>query len=343
VSGLSFNYNSIGVYVRPQERGVPAVVRLDPEVENVALEGEVMTDRWRRGFFIHSDHEKSDGSTLIQVGGTVGHRDSARRWYRRVWDPSRYFGSALVTFLKQRGVRVRHRIVKGTVPPGARLILVDRSPALTEVVADLNHYSNNFIAETLIKAISKKAPGMDEEDRPGNFKDGLALARKFLEEKVGFKKGDYVYGNGSGLNDVNRITARQVITLLDFMRDEFQTGTEFVTSLAIAGTQGTIGFRMRDTVAHRRLRAKTGTLRGVSALSGYVEDPEGEVIAFSILVQGYKGSVAPIWEVQNRIGLALASAGETWEPEVEDTEDRAKTVKATAKPPAREPAKGGAP
>ena len=100
---------------------------------------------------------------------------------------------------------------------------------------------------------------------------------------------------------------------------------------------------MRDTVAHRRLRAKTGTLRGVSALSGYVEDPEGEVIAFAILVQGYKGSVAPIWEVQNRIGLALASAGESWEPEVEDTEDSEKTVKATAKPPAREPAKGGAP
>lgn len=339
VGGLSFNYNAIAVYVRPGERGQPAVVKLDPPVEAAALEGEVQTGRWRGGMHIVSKHDRLTGNTLVQVGGAVGYRDSPRRIYRRMWDPAYYFGSALISFMQQRGVKVRHRVIKGSVPEGARLVLVDRSPTLTEIVGDLNHYSNNFIAETLVKAISKKAPGAEEEDRPGNFKDGLALVRQFLEQKVGFRPGSYVYENGSGLNDVNRLSARQVIQLLTYMRRDFEIGTEFVTSLAIAGTQGTIGFRMRDTVAERRLRAKTGTLRGVSALSGYVEDPAGGTIAFAILVQGYRGSVSPIWDVQNKIGLALASAGESWTPEAEVATE---SVEAVMREP-EEPAKGGAP
>lgn len=334
VSGLSFNFNAIGVYVRPGDPGQPAIVRLDPPVEAAVLEGTIFTGRWRGGLHIVSRDERAAGTTLLQVGGSVGHRDSPRRWYRRMWDPPTYFGSALVAFLQQRGVKVRHRIVKGQLPAGARLILVDRSPALTEITNDLNHYSNNFIAETLVKAISKHAPGADET-KPGNFADGLAHVRTFLEERVGFERGAYVFGNGSGLNDVNRLTARQVIRLLAYMQQDFQTGTEFVTSLAVAGTQGTIGFRLKDTVAQRRMRAKTGTLRGVSALSGYVEDPGGDTIAFAILVQGYKGSVHPIWDIQNRLGLALASAGQSARPTIEGAE--------AAMNDATEGQKGGAP
>lgn len=339
VGALSFNYNAIAVYVRPGDPGKPAVVRLDPPVEAATLDGEVTTGRWRGVTHVMSKHDRATGNTLVQVSGAVGHRDSPRRIYRRMWDPAYYFGSGLVAYLQQRGVKVRHRVIKGTVPEGARLVLVDRSPMLTDIVGDLNHYSNNFVAESLVKAISKKAPGAEEEDRPGNFKDGLAMVRDFLERKVGFQPGTYVYENGSGLNDVNRLSARQIIQLLSYMRRDFETGTEFVTSLAVAGTRGTINFRMRDTVAQRRLRAKTGTLRGVSALSGYVEDPAGGTIAFAILVQGYKGPVSPIWDVQNKIGLALASAGESWTPEVELA---AETVEAGMGEP-EEPAKGGAP
>ncbi|MFZ9887932.1 MAG: D-alanyl-D-alanine carboxypeptidase/D-alanyl-D-alanine endopeptidase, partial [Myxococcota bacterium] len=179
---------------------------------------------------------------------------------------------------------------------------------------DLNHYSNNFIAETLIKTIATTAVDENGEPRQGSFAEGIALARQFLEERVGFVPDSYVFGNGSGLNDVNRVSARQLIQLLAYMRRDFQTGNEFVNSLAVAGTQGTIGFRMKDTVAERRLRAKTGTLRGVSALSGYVEGARGETIAFSILVQGYRSSVSPIWDVQNDIGLALAGGSEILAP-----------------------------
>ena len=60
------------------------------------------------------------------------------------------------------------------------------------------------------------------------------------------------------------------------------------------------------------MRAKTGTLRGVSALSGYVVDPNERVIAFSILAQGFSGRTSSIWKVQNAIGEALATDGNSW-------------------------------
>ena len=228
--------------------------------------------------------------------------------------------------------------MEGAVPDGSRLILVDRSPPLTEVISDLNHYSNNIIAETLIKAMGAEVYGA-----PGTFDNGLKAARAFLEEQVGFEPGSYVFDNGSGLNDVNRFTPRQLVKLLGFMARDVEGGAEYTTSLGVAGTQGTIGFRMRDTPAERRLRAKTGTLHGVSALSGYVADPAGDLLAFSVLTQNLQEGVSGAWQVQNSIGAALASNG-AWHPDPEAVEAEGEQLSdaggSVAKP---EAAPGGAP
>ncbi len=342
VSALEVNYNATAIYVRPgTELGAPAIVHVDPPCEEVVLKGDVITDRFGRGVRVVSQKDKSeDGKdiTALTVEGTVGMRQSPFRMYRRVYSPLKHFGSVLTYFLQQRGVHMRHSVIEGHVPDGARLILVDRSPRLTEVVANMNHYSNNIMAETLIKAMGAEVMGT-----PGTFENGLAVAHRFLETKVGFKPRSYTFDNGSGLNDVDRFTSREIVTLLGYMSRDFETGTEYASSLAVAGTQGTIGFRMRDTPAERRLRAKTGTLHGVSALSGYVVQPSGDVVAFSILAMGFKKGVSPIWKVQNTIGVALASDGK-WHPEdEEDGGEEGETVSDASPAHSSEPSPGGAP
>ena len=182
---------------------------------------------------------------------------------------------------------------------------------------------------------------------PGTFANGLAVAHKFLEEKVGFQPGSYTFDNGSGLNDVNRFTSRQMVRLLQYMEKDYESATEYASSLSVAGTQGTIGFRMRDTPAQRRLRAKTGTLHGVSALSGYVVQPDGDVVAFSVLAQGFKNGVHGVWKVQNAIGTALASGGQ-WHPDDdaavgEEGEPVAEATTDTTAAKPSEMAPGGAP
>ena len=339
ISALAVNYNATAIYVRPTEPGQPAVVKVDPPCEHVVLKGEVTTDKLGRGVRVASAKDRNDDGkevTSLTVEGTVGQRESPFRVYRRVYQPLKHFGSVLTYFLQQRGVKMRHSVIEGKVPDGAKLVLVDRSPRLTEVVADLNHYSNNIIAETLVKTMGAEVYGA-----PGTFANGQAVGRKFLEEKVGFEPGSYKYDNGSGLNDVDRFSSRQIIKLLSYMARDFENGTEYTASLAVAGTQGTIGFRMRDTPAERHLRAKTGTLHGVSALSGYVVEPGGDVVAFSILSMGFNHGVSPVWKVQNTIGVALASSG-AWKPEDENggAED-GETVSDASK--AVENASGGAP
>lgn len=323
INALSVNYNAVAVYVRPGSApGMPAILRVDPPSERVHLSGEVMTEAVGRGVILVSQKDPDpEGTsaisrgTLLTIEGSVGVRESPARIYRRVYDPGRHFGSTLTAFLQQRGVKMRHSVVKGPVPPGARLILVDKSRPLKEIVDDLNHYSNNIIAETLVKTLGAEVVGA-----PGTFENGLAVARDFLEHKVGFAPGSYTFENGSGLNDVNRFSARQLAQLVRFVAADYEIATEWFTSLAVAGTQGTITHRMRDTPAQRHLRAKTGTLRGVSALSGTVVQPDGNVVAFSMLTQGYKSGAGAIWKVQNLVGSALASDG-TWNADKEEGEE----------------------
>jgi D-alanyl-D-alanine carboxypeptidase/D-alanyl-D-alanine-endopeptidase (penicillin-binding protein 4) len=342
VSATSVNHNAVSIYIRPASTaGAPAIVVVDPPTERVVVKGVVATEAVGSGVRLYA--QKNDEATaagqphdgtLITVEGSVGLRDAPERIYRRVYDPARHFGSVLTSFLQQRGVKMRHAIIKGTVPPGSRLVLVDKSPRLKEIVDDLNHYSNNIIAETLIKAMGAEIKGA-----PGTFDNGLIVAREYLEGTVGFQPGSYVFDNGSGLNDVNRFTARQLAQLTRAVSLDYEIASEWFNSLAVAGTQGTIGSRMKNTPATRRLRAKTGTLRGVSALSGAVARPSGDVVAFSILTAGYKTGAGPMWRVQNALGAALASDG-LYDPEAKDDVEEAEAVSST-EPAVMEMASGG--
>lgn len=190
------------------------------------------------------------------------------------------------------------------MPGAARVIHVDRSARLSNIVDQLNRWSSNFVAEQLVKTLGAEARGA-----PGTFADGLKVIEEVMVDEIGWRPASFVLENGSGLNNVNRVTARQLTRLLTHMHDLPEVGPEFVSSLGVAGRQGTISGRFRHTAADRRLRAKTGTLTGVSALSGYVASATGELMAFSILVNGYEGSTRPIWEVQDMIGEALALSG----------------------------------
>jgi PBP4 family serine-type D-alanyl-D-alanine carboxypeptidase len=144
---------------------------------------------------------------------------------------------------------------------------------------------------------------------PATFEMGLVVCRRYLETRVGLAPGTYVFANGSGLNDVNRFTARQIAQILRTAMIDYEIGSEFVSSLAVAGTQGTIGNRMKDMPALRRLRAKTGTLFGVSALSGSVVEPDGNVVVFAVLMQGLRDSPRAAQDAQTLIGNSFASGG----------------------------------
>jgi D-alanyl-D-alanine carboxypeptidase/D-alanyl-D-alanine-endopeptidase (penicillin-binding protein 4) len=183
-------------------------------------------------------------------------------------------------------------------------LYVGQSESLDLILKKLNKVSSNFIAEQLIKALGAEGRGV-----PGTFAKGIEVVEEFLEREVGIQRGSYVMRNGSGLNDTNRFSAVQLNRLLRFMYEKFPLAPEYMSSLGIAGKDGTLRYRFEGSDAVGRLRGKTGTLENVSALSGYVQSMGGEKFAFSMLVNDYTGRSAAIVQGLDALGAAVAASG----------------------------------
>src|SRR5438132_1187516 len=143
---------------------------------------------------------------------------------------------------------------------------------------------------------------------PAGEKTRIEVAEDLLAE-MGLSRGSYTLKNGSGLNDTNRFSARQIATLLSAVWKRFPIAAEFMASLGIAARDGTMRLRMEGTDAAGRLRAKTGTLERVTALSGYVQSLGGERFVFSVLVNDWAGKGAPVISSIDRLGGMLAALG----------------------------------
>lgn len=209
-------------------------------------------------------------------------------------DPSLAAGRAFQRALRKRGVRVR-AVARGRLPGRLRerpALATVRSPKLARLVDETNETSNNFFAEMLLKRL---AAG---ESRRGTTRGGARRARGFARE-LGAKVRTR---DGSGLSRANRASPRDVGRLLAEMLDH-DASPAFEGSLPVAGREGTVRHRMRGTAAQGRCRAKTGTLTGVSALSGYC-DAGGRKLVFSILINGVDVTAAR--SIQDRMTAAIA-------------------------------------
>jgi serine-type D-Ala-D-Ala carboxypeptidase/endopeptidase (penicillin-binding protein 4) len=305
VGPLSLNHNSVAIYIAPGEgKNARARVDLEPQAPGYfVVENGVSTVRQggRRRVIAHTF---ADGERArVAVSGRIAAKADALVLYRRVSDPTFYFGHALKQLLQERGIRVSGRVRRGQAPESAVLVNSYDSPELAEIVRDMNKISSNFIAEMLVKTLGAELRGV-----PGTWAKGLAVTQDLLAE-LGIQRGTYQLRNGSGLNDTNRFSAQQMTGLLVAVWKRFPVASEFVSSLGIAARDGTMRLRMEGTDAAGRLRAKTGTLDKVTALSGYVQALGGERFVFSLLVNDWSGRTTPVISSVDRFGGLLAALG----------------------------------
>lgn len=305
VGALSLNHNAVEIYVTPGDRvGSRARIEADPDARDYFLiDDRVVTVRQNGRRKLRPRAVAEGERTRIEVTGRIPLRAETVVLYRRVGDPTFYYGQTLRMLLRRRGIHVSGRVLRGSAPANAVLLQQYDSPELADVVRDMNKQSSNFIAEMLVKTLGAELKGT-----PGTWAKGLEVAEDLLAE-VGIPRGTYLLKNGSGLNDTNRFTARQVTTLLQAVWKRFPVAAEFISSLGIAARDGTMRLRMEGTDAAGRLRAKTGTLERVTALSGYVQSLGGERFAFSVLVNDWSGRSGPVNSSVDRLGVMLASVG----------------------------------
>ncbi len=209
-------------------------------------------------------------------------------------------GHLLKTTLMQKGINVVGQVVSGKVPSDARSVATHLSPPLADIIKLMNKPSDNWIAEFLFKTIGAEVKG-----EPGTWKKGREAVTEFLGEIMG-EPPAHRFVDGSGLSRYNLLNTELLTKLLVYMYHNFELMPEYMASLPIAGVDGTLKNRMQGMYAEKTLRAKTGTLSGVSALAGYTKTAEGEVFAFGILISHYVGSATSARGIQDKIGNYLA-------------------------------------
>ena len=208
-------------------------------------------------------------------------------------------GYLLKNELIEKGIEVTGDVVPGTVPLDARPVAKHLSPPLADIIKLMNKPSDNWIAELLFKTIGAEVMG-----EPGTWQKGRDAVNEFLEEIIG-EPAAHRFVDGSGLSRYNLLNAELLTQLLVYMYHNFELMPEYLASLPIAGVDGTLSSRMQGVYAEKVLRAKTGTLSGVSALAGYTVTADDEVFAFGILISHYVGSVIPARDIQDQIGNYL--------------------------------------
>jgi serine-type D-Ala-D-Ala carboxypeptidase/endopeptidase (penicillin-binding protein 4) len=278
-SALSLNFNSIKTLVQPGSRpGQPAEVMLDPISEYSIVKSNVKTIKGGKPAVEITKHVAPDDREIIRFDGTIGVEAPAWRRYVNVAEPSVYFGQVFKEFLLREGIRVNSKVVRGKVPPSAVPYYEFNSRPLGGIVYWLNKFSNNFMAEQINMAMGAKVHGA-----PGTREKGLSVIRKFLLS-CGASEENFSLSEASGLSRNNRLSASTLVRVLLRASRDFSYNAEYMASFGVAGVDGTLKEKFTDPSVKRRLRAKTGTLRGVNALAGYGVTPSGKTFVLAIIV-----------------------------------------------------------
>lgn len=307
--GPNTDYDSgtIIVNYEPGAVGEPAKISVTPaeaapyvNIVNNTTTGAAGTDD-------EFTYDRKKNTNTITVGGNVPADGGDRAWVT-VSKPQLLAATVFRTSLQQQGITVDGDVVEGVAERRSRVLARDWSIPLSELMIPYMKLSNNMHAEHLTKTLGAEAERKSGKNKPGSWSNGTAEIAKFLTSK-GFSTKDFRNVDGSGLAHANRISPELLTSALIEFRTEPWFDTYF-TSLPVAGNAdrfvgGTLRTRMKDSPAADNLRGKTGSLNGVTALSGYVTGADGRQYVFSMLSEYPPDGTSPR-AVEDRLGITLA-------------------------------------
>ena len=296
LGALSFNFNTVTVHVSPGEKpGDRPVVVVDPDIDFVRVVNRAKTvSRSRRSRLIVNRLDQQ-GYNEITISGVISVSHSRETYYLNITQPTYYAAKVFKDYLRMAGVEVTGKVRIGLVPDDAYDLLSHISAPLSLILRGLNKFSNNFVAEQILKTIGAETYG-----QPGTTENGLRAMDEYLQS-LKYKPGGFAILDGSGLSRQNRMSPDQIVSVLQDMYRDLGVYPEFVAALGVMGRDGNVLKRMNGHNGSEKARVKTGTLNFVSALSGYFQSADGERFAFSILMNDLKCSNERAKSLQDQI------------------------------------------
>jgi serine-type D-Ala-D-Ala carboxypeptidase/endopeptidase (penicillin-binding protein 4) len=312
VSAIAFNDNTISVIIAPGKRiGDPAILETEPAAALGAFAADITTGPpdTLPDFAV----VRQPAADFILLRGAIGIGRTPTRIDIAMNAPAETAAFSLKELLEARGVRIlgTARAQHGPPPysnvagepilppppatapaplPNPTVLAAHDSEPLLETIRLTNKMSHNLHAELLLRVVGREKLGV------GSTAAGLKVEREFLRT-AGIPDGDIILSDGSGLGRDNLVTPRAIVTLLQFAARQ-PWGKDYLSTLPISGSDGTLEGRMTNTAAAGMIEAKTGEIEHVRGLSGYATTLRGESLVFSIFYnnnpQHGLGTVAPV-------------------------------------------------
>jgi len=325
VSALSFNENTMGLTFAADEANPGATLpEWTPAVDYYTVDNQLKLAA--AGQDAHPGIERRPGSTVVRAWGTA---QPGLHISLAVEDPAQFTAAAFKQALLRRGIRVtgegesRHLLSSGTggfaaerdeplkLAPvtlstvaapteGRRVLATHISVPVAEDITVTNKVSQNLHAELLLRLLGKLC------GTGGSFEQGTRVVRQFLNG-AGVDDNEFFLYDGSGMSPSDQIAPRALTRLLAYASRQ-PWGAAWKQSLPVAGVDGTLDNRFKDSPLKGRLWAKTGTADEVNTLSGYVSTDSGRIVAFSIMVNNHRPGSEAERQAIDRIAEAIAAA-----------------------------------
>lgn len=214
-----------------------------------------------------------------------------RNYRVNIDNPPKYAAEMLKQKLIDSGIMISGNVLTGETPETA-YIICQSSITLAELISMINKHSDNFLAECLFKTIGAVASG-----KQGNSFFSTQTILTFIEDNAIYSKGSSIV-DGSGISRFDKITVGAIVGLLEKMYFDLKNFPDFFNSLSIAGIDGTLSDRMSRSID---FRGKTGTLNGVSSISGYLTTKSEDELIISIMFEFNRGGARRYRNVQDKI------------------------------------------
>jgi D-alanyl-D-alanine carboxypeptidase/D-alanyl-D-alanine-endopeptidase (penicillin-binding protein 4) len=282
VSALGFNDNSVDFTWAPGTApGTPAVITMSPDLGDVVFENRTVTVAPGGASDIGDRFFRAPGTLQVWAEGTVALDRPPSTESFAMPDPNLFTARALRLVLQQAGIAItgttrattdsmRYRQARSTAP----LAEITSRP-LREWVFPILNRSQNWYAEMLLKQLGRQF------GRGGSWTEGLAVERRFLIDSVRVDSTEFSLMDGSGLASGNLLSPLALTRILRYIRAH-PRGQTFLAALPQAGGVGSLRRRFVGTPVAGRVRAKDGSIGGVNSLSGFIEQPGGRVLTFSV-------------------------------------------------------------
>ncbi|MGB0679051.1 MAG: D-alanyl-D-alanine carboxypeptidase/D-alanyl-D-alanine endopeptidase [Polyangiales bacterium] len=301
VAAVSVAQNAYRLRVAPTAVGQPAKVVLDAPGYFV-LDHQLQTVAQGPPRVIAVQKSRSDGRLELKLRGQIAVGTARMAFVRRVASPLHFAGFALVQALRRARIACPRVVRVAQASATDRTLVRHHSPPLTAQLRAAGKWSDNFTAEMLLKAIGARRDGK------GSSAAGLKVLRARLQQLPHGVHGAALV-NGSGLFVGNRISARHLTQSLRGALRRAKYRPDVLHHLAHAGVDGTLTGRLKSLPSGVHVRAKTGTLNDVVALSGVLEtDEAGASLVFSILINGVKGRIGAARQLSDALVQRMAEA-----------------------------------